>query len=142
MNPKLLLYILLITSINLSAQTYNLTKDSLNAIKNYSLDAWKYNSADSQEFKEVNLIDSSWQKVNSRFQSDEINWNGKGWFRAELIIDSTLLNIPLGILLWHPGKSQLFLNGYLIAETNQENYDERRYIQYPIPLHLNKNVNP
>lgn len=141
MNPKLLLYILLITSINLSAQTYYLTQDSLNSVKNFSLDIWKYNSADSLEFKEVNLIDSSWQKVNSKFQSDEIDWNGKGWFRAELKIDSSLLNIPLGILLWHPGKSKLFLNGNLIAETNQENYDERRYIQYPIPLHLNKTKN-
>lgn len=141
MNPKLLLYILLITAINLSAQTYYLTQDSLNSVKNFSLDIWKYNSADSLEFKEVNLIDSSWQKVNSRFQSDEINWNDKGWFRAELKIDSSLLNIPLGILLWHPGKSKLFLNGNLIAETNQENYDERRYIQYPIPLHLNKTKN-
>jgi serine phosphatase RsbU (regulator of sigma subunit) len=141
MKPRLFFYILFLTSINLFAQTYYLTQDSLNSVNTISLDTWKFNSADSPEFKKVNLNDSNWQKVNSRFQSREINWLGKGWFRAELNIDSSLLNIPLGILIWHSGKSQLYLNGNLIAETDQENYEKRRFIQYPIPLHLNKTRN-
>ena len=132
---KLILIFLLSFIVN--AQTYKISPDSLEE-NNFTLDNWKYSQDDSSAFANSNYNDSSWQIVKSRFRQGDLSWNGVGWFRSKLEIDSSLLNKPLGFLLWHPGKSEIYLNGELLYKTDQEDYENRVFIKYPAPIYFSE----
>ncbi len=132
----IILFLFLI--ININSQTYFINQDSLSSITS-AFEFWKYSDLDSLRFKEQNYDDSDWEIIKSRFRlsKNEINWNGDAWFRASVKIDSALINKPLGINLWHPGKSEIYLNGKLLYNVDQESNDERTFIQFPIPVYFN-----
>lgn len=75
---------------------------------------WKYFSGDNVEWALADFNDSEWYLVypslgpNKFFDSE---WYGAGWYRLHFVVDSTLVNKPLALLIWQAGVSQLYLDG-------------------------------
>jgi serine phosphatase RsbU (regulator of sigma subunit) len=78
---------------------------------------WKYHPGDNKEWAKLDFDDSSWEFVNPELRPNELpksGWQGVGWFRLHIVVDSTLINKPLGLSIWQAGASQLYLDGTLI----------------------------
>ncbi|WP_340111899.1 ATP-binding protein [Maribellus mangrovi] len=83
---------------------------------------WKYHSGDDVDRRTKDFDDSSWTFVNSNFNVDNINgksWEGIGWFRKKIRIDSTLYNKAVAIAIRQTAASQIYLNGKLIQSFGQ-----------------------
>jgi len=87
---------------------------------------WKYHPGDNKEWAKSDFDDSSWELVYPELGADSLpksGWQGVGWFRLHIVIDSTLINKPLGLTIWQAGASQFYLNGtlkYTFGENNEE----------------------
>lgn len=134
MNKKLLLTlsVFIFTSSFLAAQgikDHFFLTDSM--LKNLSwfnnkyleiTDNWKYHTGDPDEapanWTKPDFDDNVWENVKTTLHVDSLpksGWNGIGWFRLHLMIDSGLLNRPLALNVIHPGASDVYLDGKLFA---------------------------
>ncbi len=81
---------------------------------------WKYHPGDNFGWADTEYDDSSWPEVPSLLPSDLVarkGWSGLGWFRLHLEVDSSLLNIPLGMSLLQAGASEIYLNGKMLYQS-------------------------
>lgn len=102
---------------------------------NKSLDitgGWKYKPGEpggaAESWADPGMDDSSWEKVNTKLPIDSLpksGWNGVGWFRLRLIIDSTLLNKPLTLNVLHHGASEVYVDGKLFARFGKTGTSQR-----------------
>ncbi|UCC81076.1 MAG: beta galactosidase jelly roll domain-containing protein [Candidatus Zixiibacteriota bacterium] len=78
---------------------------------------WKYNPGDDLSWADPDFDDSEWSFLSTHFEDpDSISvWEGMGWFRARLDVDSALLHKPLALLVQQIGASEIYLNGELIS---------------------------
>jgi two-component system, NtrC family, sensor kinase len=134
MNKKLLLIfpIFIITSLFLSAQGIKddfFLADSM--LKNLSwfnnkyleiTENWKYHPGDPGEaaanWAKPDFNDKDWENVKTTLHIDSLpksGWNGIGWFRLHLVIDSSLLSKPVALNVIHMGASEVYLDGKLLA---------------------------
>ncbi|MCC7402589.1 MAG: beta galactosidase jelly roll domain-containing protein [Chitinophagaceae bacterium] len=128
----LILFVFIFTSPLLIAQEkkdYFFLTDSmlknLSWLNNMSLDIngnWKYHAGDSVFASDIwtkpDFDDNAWEKTQTTLNVDSLpgrGWNGIGWFRLHLLIDSSLLNKPLSLYVSQPGASEVYLNGKLFA---------------------------
>jgi serine phosphatase RsbU (regulator of sigma subunit) len=115
--------------------------------------AWKYHAGDNPLYASPTLDDAAWDTVATSLNAHSLQtqqprsseakpnaaWNGIGWFRLHLRIDSTLRNKTLGLLMSQTGASSIYLNGKLICTVGVVAADaqqEQRYnpVFTPIPL--------
>ncbi len=96
---------------------------------------WRYHSGDNIEWAQPNFDDSSWELIDPELRENvlpESGWNGIGWFRLHLIVDSTLWNWPLALNVWQWGAaSEIYLDGIPIAQYGKvglSRLDEEGYI--------------
>ena len=89
----------------------------------YLTQNWRYHPGDPAEavglWTSADFADSSWEITNSRLRLNRLpksGWNGVGWFRLHLTVDSLLLNTPLAINLFHNGASEVYLDGTLLYQ--------------------------
>ena len=78
---------------------------------------WKYHSGDSVLWADPGYNDSKWEVTGTYLHPDDhplSGWNGLGWFRMKIILDSTLLNKSFMFNLWQAGASEIYLDGKLI----------------------------
>ena len=78
---------------------------------------WKYHPGDNEEWAKANFDDSSWELVNPEFNPAEMpesGWQGVGWFRLNIAVDSALMGIPLGLTIWQAGEARIYVDGQLI----------------------------
>ena len=83
----------------------------------FSNSGWKYHAGDDQKWKEVSYNDSAWNIYQTDFKLDSIPqdmWQGIGWFRLKLVIDSSLYNQVIAVVINHFGASEIYLDGKLI----------------------------
>ncbi|MDX2049122.1 MAG: ATP-binding protein [Chitinophagaceae bacterium] len=134
MNKKLLLIfpIFIFTSSFLSAQgikDHFFLADSM--LKNLSwfdnryleiTGNWKYHPGDPNEaatnWTKPDFNDRDWENVKTTLHIDSLpksGWNGIGWFRLHLVIDSGLLNKPVALNVIHMGASDVYLDGKLFV---------------------------
>ncbi len=130
---------LILISINLiNAQSDIISHDSLKAGKVYDFDfLWKYQKGNNPEWAKTEFDDSGWNEVNSLIPSEMIEQNqfeGEAWFRREIVIDTSLINTPLGILYFHSGESKIYLNGKLLHRI-QDDY------KFPLAVSFPKDTN-
>jgi len=74
---------------------------------------WKYHPGDNGEWANPDFDDSSWELVRPGLRPNELpknGWQGVGWFRLHIVVDSTLIK-PLGLSILQAGASQLYLDG-------------------------------
>ncbi len=134
MNRKLLLLlsVFIFTSSFLAAQeikNHFFLKDSmLNNLSWFNnrylviTENWKYKEGDPNEaainWSKVDFNDKDWENVKPNLHIDSLpksGWNGIGWFRLHLVIDSGLLNKPLALNVFHHGASDVYVDGQLFA---------------------------
>ena len=77
---------------------------------------WRYHAGDDARWSVPDFDDSSWEIVNSRLDADNLpvrGWNGKGWFRLNLDVDSSLWNVPVALSFRQAGSSEVYVDGRL-----------------------------
>ena len=81
---------------------------------------WKLNTADSIHFANSSYKDDHWEAYSTRMGPSVlgfIEWNGVGWFRKKIRVDSSLAGRPLALILaQHNGASQIYVDGKQIYE--------------------------
>jgi len=85
----------------------------------FSNSGWKYHAGDDLKWKEVSYNDSDWNIYQTDFKLDSIPqgmWKGIGWFRLKLVIDSSLYNQVIALVMNHYGASEIYLDGKLINQ--------------------------
>ncbi|SMO80651.1 PP2C family protein-serine/threonine phosphatase [Gracilimonas mengyeensis] len=100
----------------------------------YITDSWKFNAGDNKKWAAPAYDDSSWQHVSTYLGPSElpfIEWNGIGWFRMHLKVDSSLVDFPLALLIeQHNGASEIYLDGKLLYELGEVSAFEESYKPY------------
>ncbi len=105
-----------------------------------TLENWKYHPGDDLAWADPSFDDSEWETTITMLYPNnlpESGWQGSGWFRIHIVIDSTLFNKSLGLSLVQAGKSQIYLDGTLIAEFG-ENGDSWTGLPKVISFDTNK----
>jgi len=73
--------------------------------------------------------DRSWETTNTWFQPinpPKSGWNGIGWFRLHLVVDSTLWNRPLALNVDRlRGAAEIYLDGTLLAQFGKVGSSQR-----------------
>lgn len=80
---------------------------------------WKFYAGDDPNFAKANFDDSEWQSLTLADYSiyiPQLKNKNIGWFRANFIIDTTLLKSPLAIQFTQLGASEIYLNGKLFQQ--------------------------
>ena len=89
----------------------------------YLAQNWRYHPGDPAEAAQLwtraDFADSAWEVVDAQLPLARLpasGWNGSGWFRLHLTVDSLLLNRPLAFNLFHYGASEVYLDGVLLHQ--------------------------
>ena len=103
------------------------------------IENWKYHPGDDSAWARPEYDDRQWETVCALMKLDQLpegGWEGIGWFRAVVAVDSSFRNVPLAF--WttlHAGASEIYLDGELlyslgtVGRTREE--EEPRYEKYP-----------
>ncbi len=125
-----------------SIEPVHIFADSL-SVKSTTLSlAWKFHEGDNLEWANVEYNDSDWDTLSTLIPTKKPgydSWNGIGWFRRIIKIDSSLINQSVAFAMRHFGASQIYLNGELIHKYGHvaDNLDEEKIHQpRSIPLSL------
>lgn len=152
MKKILLLFLLSIIPFVDFAQTDSLFHlDSLPQAKEFTindpgiqvLSNWKYNKGDDMRWADSAFNDRSWIFVNPEINFNKIPANtfeGIGWFRLHIKVDSNLINKTLALLITQSGASEIYLDGKLIhsfGRIDQNNLEnEERYDPQEVPFSI------
>ncbi len=102
--------------------------------KSISLDdVWKYHSGDDSVWVNPDYDDSNWDTLRTRMPSSDTPkelWEGIGWFRTVLKIDSSLRFKSIGFELEQYGASEIYLNGKLITQLGEIGKDAATEFPY------------
>ncbi|MCX6219939.1 MAG: ATP-binding protein [Bacteroidia bacterium] len=85
----------------------------------FSTANWKYHPGDDKAWKETAFNDSSWKLFHTDFNLDSIpkgEWQGIGWFRLKLVIDSNLYDQSLALVMTQFGASEIYFDGKLVNQ--------------------------
>lgn len=81
----------------------------------YLTDQWDYYPGNDTTLASPAIDSGSWEQVSTYLTEFDLafaEWNGAGWFRLDISVDSTLANKPLALLIEkHLGASEVYLNG-------------------------------
>ena len=144
---KIILLMLLSTGAIL-CQTNDTTYiygDSLKTNNIQIFKGWDYHPGDDSTWGLPAFSSVGWKTVNCTLDLDSIKaykWNGIGWFRKTIVIDSSLMNKTVALTLNHYGASQFYINGKLINSfgTVSKNSDgEKIYYSNSEPIIINFN---
>ncbi len=78
---------------------------------------WRYHPGDNPAWYDSKYDDSSWEVTDSYIrwtQPSQPHWNGLGWFRFHIYVDSSLWNTTLAIRIHQLGASQIYYDGRLL----------------------------
>jgi len=144
---RILLVIFILTSIAKAQDTLFVSADSLKE-SHISLDeAWKYSPGDNLDWATKEFDDSVWDTLNPKLKwedYDKLLWKGIGWFRKDILIDSSLLGKSVALTIRHFGSSEIYLNGKKINEYGRVSAipdSEKVYNSEDIPIALDLDSN-
>ena len=94
-------------------QIFHITNvDSVSTIELNS--GWKFHNGDDSTWAKVEFDDSQWDTVNTTLKFSTLDssiFQGIGWFRLHLYIDSSTSNVPHYIFIAQQGASEIFIDG-------------------------------
>lgn len=88
------------------------------------LENWKYHPGDNSLWANPAFDDNDWETTTTLLAPTNLpikGWDDVGWFRIHWVVDSMLINKPLGLSIMQAGASKFFLDGSLLYR-----FDERR----------------
>ncbi len=91
------------------------------------LENWQYHAGDDPEWAKTAYNDSAWEEVDPCLPPKQLpksGWDGIGWFRVHLTVDSTLWNMPLAIYMVQTGASEVYLNGQRLYQYGKVGNDK------------------
>jgi hypothetical protein len=101
-------------------ERFQLAADSLSRHGRIWLDRnWKYHAGDQNEWSQPDFDDRHWKIADTRLESNHLpqsGWQGLGWFRIHVAVDSTLWQQPLILTMSQAGAAEIYLNGKAIYE--------------------------
>jgi serine phosphatase RsbU (regulator of sigma subunit) len=108
---------------------------------------WKYHPGDSVVWADPDYNDSNWEVTTTTLNPGDhplSGWNGIGWFRIKVNMDSALLQNSFMFNLWQAGASEIYLDGKLLnisgkvgsSKENEILFEERN----PRPVVFTKNT--
>jgi serine phosphatase RsbU (regulator of sigma subunit) len=104
---------------------------------------WKYSKGDDSTWAFKSFDDSTWDTLRPRLEWEKYPteiWNGIGWFRREIKIDSSLFNKSVALSMSHFGASEIYFNGEQIATYGKVSAipdSEKVYQPQSIPIAIN-----
>src|ERR1043165_1034006 len=101
-----------------------LTPDSLITYPTYIEQNWRFKEGDDSSWALPAFNDSSWREVSSLFMLNDSatkSFNGIGWFRLHMIVDSTVSGKMLAMTITQFGASEIYLDGKLIKSFGKIN---------------------
>ncbi|MDX1672732.1 MAG: SpoIIE family protein phosphatase [Balneolaceae bacterium] len=97
-------------------------------------DNWKFRAGDNLDWADPELNDEDWQLVSTYLGPSELpflEWEGIGWFRLHLKVDSSLVDYPLALLLeQHNGASEIYLDGELLYRLGEVSIFEDDFVPH------------
>ncbi len=100
----------------------------------YITDLWKFMPGDDPEWARPGYDDSDWSYVSTYLSEIDLaftEWDGTGWFRFHIHVDSTLANRPIALLAEsHHGASEIYLNGKKLFELGRFSTDPSEFSPY------------
>lgn len=118
---KVLILLLILLPLIINAQgrpgILLLTRDSLQKPVHLE-DSWRFKAGDDKRWADKDLNDSAWYIGSSIINiaagsHKKMGFQGTGWFRYYLEIDSSLVGYPLALEMQQSGASQIFIDGKL-----------------------------
>jgi serine phosphatase RsbU (regulator of sigma subunit) len=91
---------------------------------------WRYHPGDDTTWARPGYDDRSWVVTDPFIQwrdPAQPDWNGIGWFRFHMNVDSSLWNATLAIRIQHLGASQIYYNGRLLYEFGNVGAGDAQY---------------
>ena len=89
---------------------------------------WKYFPGDNEKWTNPEFDDSEWEITKTWLNPNNLpksGWNGIGWFRIHMVVDSILWNRPLALNVRQLGASEIYLDGSLVAQFGKVGSSER-----------------
>jgi len=95
---------------------------------------WKFKPGDSLEWGLKDYDDSDWDLTNTAFNYQDYDqlvakgWNGIGWFRKKVLIDSSLADLNLAFTVYQRAATEIYIDGKLWRQFGRvsKNKDEER----------------
>jgi serine phosphatase RsbU (regulator of sigma subunit) len=104
---------------------------------------WKYHKGDDIKWASPSFSDNDWIYVNPSLDLNSIpegTFEGIGWFRLHINVDSSLLNQTLGLMMTQSGASEIYLDGKLIHNFGKINTkkteEEERMDPQEVPMDI------
>ncbi len=141
MNKKNLLFLFLLCANFSFSQTESVFKvklpDSTQKFRQRpSLDIdrfWKYQSGDNKQWADPLFNDKSWVELDPRLKVKELKpgqFEGIGWFRIHLQIDSSAVDRSLALMMVQDGASEVYLDGKLLHTFGKIDADPTKEERY------------
>ncbi|UUV21552.1 adenylate/guanylate cyclase domain-containing protein [Paenimyroides aestuarii] len=107
-------------------------QDSIQTEKIYSLKdleqeikisgKWRTQMGNNAVWKNPNFDHSSWDSLPSAFLKNKTpHFKGQMWFRKQIAIDSSLVNVPISLLVYARGDAKVYLNGKYLGGFGKAN---------------------
>ncbi len=98
----------------LQADAFHIKSESIMAGDTVAIrGVWRYNPHDSSIFADPSYDHSGWLENQKISTADLPGWDGVGWFRLELSVDSVLIGHELGLTVMMLGAAEIYIDGRL-----------------------------
>jgi serine phosphatase RsbU (regulator of sigma subunit) len=122
---SLLIPLIILIQVCIYSQNIDTVFINADSIKDKSIsldDVWRYHPGDDSLWALPEFDDSDWDTLNTRMTIENLAenvWQGIGWFRKVIEIDSSLRFNPIAFEVVQYGASEFYLNGKLIKKLGE-----------------------
>ncbi len=107
------------------------------------LDDWRYHSGDNPEWSFPDYNDQDWEQMNTTLLREEnmpqSGWDGIGWFRTTIDLDSSLFGQRISIMHSQMGLLHVYIDGESVFDMTRQDSLHRvtcTYLNYPMNITL------
>lgn len=121
MRMRTILYIILsILPFTIAGQTtHSVQHLSADSLAVHLMENWQYHAGDDATWAKPEYDDSGWDTANLMLRTKDVkrlDFDGIGWFRMHVDIDSTLVNKQLAFSVTQAGASEIYIDGKLLVD--------------------------
>lgn len=100
-------------------EAVTLSLGSAKPVQRFAAQEWRYHEGDDTAWARPDFHDGDWDLARTDLQHDNMprsGWQGIGWFRLHLDVDSSLWQKPVMIMIFQAGNSSIYRDGELVYE--------------------------
>lgn len=106
-------------SLSQAVESTYLSLEKLTTTQRFGGIAWRYHPGDDTAWARPDFDDSTWELASTELQTYNMpanGWQGIGWFRLHLDVDSSLWQKPVMIVMYQAGSSRLYCDGEVVYD--------------------------